>query len=122
VLYGPLLFALPIPDLDPNTPAANARWQFALDMDAAHADAGLKVERGLMPSRWDWPLEAPLAIRVPMRSFDWHPTDAQALPDKPLSGGLSETIRLVPYGCTKFRVSMFPVTSRAWTSVIPPAH
>jgi len=122
VLYGPLLFALPIPDLDPNTPAANARWQFALDMDAAHADAGLKVERGPMPSRWDWPLEAPLAIRVPVRSFDWHPTDARALPDKPLSGGLSETIRLVPYGCTKFRVSMFPVTSRAWASVIPPAH
>ena len=25
-----------------------------------------------------------------------------------------ETIRLIPYGCTKFRISMFPVTTRAW--------
>jgi uncharacterized protein len=114
VLCGPLLFALPIPDLDPNTPTANVRWQFALDTDAAHGDAGLKVRRKPMPDHWSWPLEAPLTIRAPARYFEWHPTDAQALPDKPVSGGASETIRLVPYGCTKFRISMFPVSSRAW--------
>ena len=116
VLYGPLLFALPIADLDPNTPAPGARWQFALDPDAAHGDPGLKVQRRPMPHVWDWPLEAPLTIQVPARTFDWHPTDAQALPEKPVNGGSSATIRLVPYGCTKFRVSMFPVSSRAWTS------
>ncbi len=118
VLYGPLLFALPIPDLDPNTPQPDARWQFALDTDARRADAGLKVERKQMPSRWDWPLQAPVTIRAPARYFDWRPSDAQALPEQPVSGGAAEIIRLVPYGCTKFRISMFPVTDRAWTSAI----
>ena len=37
VSYGPLLFALPIPDIDPNTPRMGARWQYALDNDAAPA-------------------------------------------------------------------------------------
>ena len=50
----------------------------------------------------------------PAQAFDWKPTDAQALPDGPVSGVASEQIRLVPYGCTKFRISMFPVTPKAW--------
>ena len=33
VHYGPLLFALPIPDKDPNTPLSGARWQYALNND-----------------------------------------------------------------------------------------
>ena len=34
VSYGPLLFALPIPDKDPNTPVPDAKWQYALDNEA----------------------------------------------------------------------------------------
>lgn len=114
VLYGPLLFSLPIPDVNPNTPASDAKWQYALDTDAAARDAGITVERKAMPAHWDWPLDAPIALKAPAVAFDWQPTDAQALPDKPVAGTASETVRLVPYGCTKFRVSMFPVTQRAW--------
>ncbi len=114
VLYGPLLMALPIADVDPNTPVPDAKWQYALDTDAAHGDAGITVERRPMPAHWDWPLEAPVALKVPAQSFDWRPSDAQALPEKPVTGIASETVRLVPYGCTKFRISMFPVTPRAW--------
>ena len=112
VLYGPLLFSLPIPDVDPNTPVKDAKWQYALDTDAGRRDAGITVERKPMPAHWDWPLDAPLVLTAPARAFDWKPTDAQALPDKPVTGTASETIRLVPYGCTKFRISMFPVTPR----------
>jgi hypothetical protein len=53
-------------------------------------------------------------LKVPARVFDWNPTDAQALPEQPVTGTASETVRLIPYGCTKFRISMFPVTPRAW--------
>ncbi len=120
VLCGPLLFALPIPDLDPNTPAKDARWQYALDSAAARHDSGLIVERKPMPARWNWPLDAPVRIKAPVLAFDWQPTDAQALPDKPVAGTASETVRLVPYGCTKFRISMFPVTPRAWTADAAP--
>jgi hypothetical protein len=46
VSYGPLLFALPIPDTaDANTPDPAARWQFALDVQ----EPGLTVERSPMP-------------------------------------------------------------------------
>ncbi|MHB8972049.1 MAG: beta-L-arabinofuranosidase domain-containing protein [Pirellulaceae bacterium] len=122
VLCGPLLFALPIPDTDANTPRRDARWQYALDIDAAASDVVIPVERKPLPAHWDWPMDAPVSLRVPARAIDWQPTDAQALPDKPLTGTASETLRLVPYGCTKFRISMFPVTPRAWTEpVIPPA-
>lgn len=114
VLLGPLLFALPIPDVDPNTPVSNARWQFALDNRANRNGRDIKVRHSTMPAKWNWPLAAPITLKVPARSFDWHPSDAQALPPAPVNGGPSETITLVPYGCTKFRVSMFPVTPRAW--------
>ncbi len=114
VLYGPLLFALPIADVNANTPVQDAKWQYALDTDAKRHDAGITVERQPMPARWDWPLDAPVALKVPAQSFDWRPTDAHALPEKPVTGTASETVRMVPYGCTKFRISMFPVTGRAW--------
>jgi hypothetical protein len=114
VLYGPLLFSLPIPDTDPNTPVKDSKWQYALDTDAARHDRNITVTRHPMPRRWDWPLEAPIVLSAPAAGFDWKPTDAQALPDQPVIGTASETIRLIPYGCTKFRISMFPVTSRAW--------
>ena len=126
VLYGPLLFALPIPDIDPNTPVKDAKWQFALDLQRCqgieHGNAGqngtlppgslgIAVERKPMPAHWDWPLDSPLRLTAPAQAFDWKPSDAQALPDQPVAGAKPETIRLVPYGCTKFRISMFPVAA-----------
>jgi uncharacterized protein len=113
VNYGPLLFALPIPDKDANAPADNARWQFALDLNPQ--DAGkLRVERTPMPAHWDWPLAAPVTLKVPVRAFDWKPTLPQALPNAPVTGDKSETVSLVPYGCAKFQIAMFPVTPHAW--------
>jgi hypothetical protein len=42
VFYGPLLFALAIPDKDPNTPVSDARWQLEIQPCRASA-AGLQV-------------------------------------------------------------------------------
>lgn len=119
VHYGPLLFALPIPDADANTPASGeARWRYALDNDGRKDGKEIKVVRAAMPGHWSWQLDAPLALEAPARAFDWQPTDAQPLPKAPVKGGAeSATIRLVPYGCTRFRVSMFPVTERAWAGM-----
>ena len=85
-----------------------------LDTDAGRRDGGITVVRQPMPAHWDWPLNAPVKLEARARAFDWNPTDAQALPGQPVAGTASETVRLVPYGCTKFRISMFPVTARAW--------
>jgi hypothetical protein len=114
VSCGPLLFALPIADLDPNTPAPGERWQYALDNDATQSGADITVERTAMPAKWNWPLVSPVTLKVPARTFDWHPTDTQPLPGAPVKGIKEECIRLVPYGCTRFRISMFPVTKKAW--------
>ena len=116
ITLGPLLFALPIPDLDPNTPALGARWQFALDNNPKKEGRDITVERQPMPSHWNWPLAAPIILKVAAKDFAWVPTEAQALPDGPVAGRKAQTLALVPYGCTKFRISMFPVTSRAWNS------
>jgi uncharacterized protein len=122
VSLGPLLFALPIADTkDANTPDPSAKWQFALDAkggtvnpDLIVVSPDLTVERGPMPRKWDWPLESPLRLRARAMGIDWKPTLKEPLPSKPFDGGKSaEWIALIPYGCTKFRVSMFPVTN--WT-------
>lgn len=114
VYAGPLLLALPIPDKDANTVVEEAVWQYALDFDGAGKGSDLRIERMPMPTKWSWQLDAPVVLSVPARRFDWQPTDEQPLPEAPVAGGRSEVIRLVPYGCAKFRVSMFPMTSRAW--------
>ena len=112
VSYGPLLFARAIPDTaDANTPDPAARWRFALDLQ----DPAVAVTRQTMPAQWDWPLDAPLKLQIHAVAADWNPDPgAPSLPDRPvLKQAPSETITLVPYGCTKFRISMFPVTAAA---------
>jgi hypothetical protein len=112
VSYGPLLFALPIPDTtDANTPDPAARWRFALDT----REPGLKVERSAMPARWDWPLKTPLSVQAKVVEIAWNPDPkAPRLPLLPVAKSKpAETVSLIPYGCTKFRISMFPVTAES---------
>ncbi len=110
VSYGPLLFALPIPDTtDANTPDPAARWQFALDVQ----NPGLTVERSSMPGKWNWPLAAPLKLQANAVAIPWNPDPKNPqLPALPIAKKQTpERVTLIPYGCTKFRVSMFPVTA-----------
>ena len=112
VSYGPLLFALPIPDTQgPNTPDPDAKWGYALDVQDDALGGDMSVEREAMPAQWDWPLASPLKLRANAVACDWTPSVEHPLPAKPISKREPpERITLVPYGCTKFRVSMFPVT------------
>ncbi|MDG3006278.1 beta-L-arabinofuranosidase domain-containing protein [Paludisphaera mucosa] len=110
VSYGPLLFALAIADLaDPNTPDPAARWKFALDEQQPR----IEVVRSAMPTKWDWPLDSPLKLKVQAVAVDWNPSfESPMLPAEPFAkSGPSEAITLVPYGCSKFRIAMFPVAA-----------
>jgi hypothetical protein len=110
VSYGPLLFALPIPDTtDANTPDLSTRWHFALDVQ----NPGVTVERTAMPARWDWPLKSPLRLRANAVEVAWNPDPkTPQLPLLPAARSKpAESLTLIPYGCTKFRISMLPVTA-----------
>jgi hypothetical protein len=101
---------LPIPDTtDANTPDPSARWQFALDAQ----NPGLTVERSSMPGKWNWPLAAPLKLQANAVAIPWNPDPKNPqLPSLPIvRKQTAERVTLIPYGCTKFRVSMFPVTA-----------
>jgi len=113
IYYGPLLFAVPIPDENSNQEAADAHYQYALDLAAGEASR-IRVVRQPMPAKWNWPLAAPLQLSVRMREFDWHPAETEPIPKRPVEGGKPVQVSLVPYGCTKFRVSVLPVTEHAW--------
>ncbi len=95
VSYGPLLYALPLYDIDENTVVPGQKSDYTLSIqDASQIEV---VRAGEMPTRWGWHIEdVPVTLRAP--AIDTQ-TDA------------STTITLVPYNCTKFRVSMFGESS-----------
>lgn len=90
------------------------RYPYALDVSPENAASEISVVRAPLPSQWTWGVDAPLQLSVQAREFDWQPTELLPLPKEPVTGGRQATVRLVPYGCTKFRVSMFPVSAATW--------
>ncbi|MFA5816947.1 MAG: beta-L-arabinofuranosidase domain-containing protein [Bacteroidales bacterium] len=114
VYYGPLLFSLPIPDVDPNHEAPGAKFNYALNVKPENASQLITIERKGMPEHWNWSLDAPLKLTANAMEFDWKPTENKVLPEKPIENGIPVKIQLVPYGTTKFRVTMFPVTEASY--------
>jgi DUF1680 family protein len=88
VSYGPLLMSYAYPHTDDNTIIGNAA-EPVLDVSSV---SRATVYRKSMPKVWDWPLDAPIKVVV---------EDSYGRP-----------LPLIPYGCTKLRVSMFPVSSQ----------
>ena len=115
ISYGPLLFVYPIPELDENTPQENAFWQYALD--PKHVLDHAKVERQAVAHPWRWQVDSPVKITVDALRSSWEHNEAfPALPSADqISVEKPEPITLIPYGCAKLRVSMFPVTDFAGT-------
>lgn len=86
VYLGPLLFAAAIPEKDDDTPAGEVRVpSLAAKLDPAE----IAVSRRPVPHPWDWRVDAP--VKLTLRDADGQP------------------LELVPYGCTKLRISAFPV-------------
>ena len=88
--YGPLLYALPLYDIDENTVVPGQKSDCSLAAtDASEIEVLASKE---MPARWGWRIEdVPTVLKVPA-----------------VLEGRDTTVTLVPYNCTKFRVSMFP--------------
>lgn len=105
------------------TPAGPANY--AIDCDATTMTVVDDTRRTMMGVRngghagagagaFDWPLDAPLKIKVRAQEIEW--PDVWRLPDRevPRDPNRQRELTLVPYGCTKlFRVSMFPIVAPA---------
>jgi len=115
--YGPLLFSFPIPDVDANQELPDVKYNYAIDLSLGSLGNQIEIIRKALPVKWNWSLDAPLQLRVKVKEFNWQPSQNQPLPKKPVTGTISTQINLVPYGCTKFRVTMFPVTISSWNSL-----
>jgi len=136
VYLGPLLFTLPIAELNGNPNAADdskTAWRCALDNDGQRPGEDMAVERSTLTSPWVWPFDAPVRIKTPVVRFDWNPKyasnvygdgnnpDNQSLPAGLVTSGTPDAVYLTPYGCSKFHVSMFPATQRSWEKALPMA-
>jgi hypothetical protein len=109
VSCGPLLFALPVKDIAPNRQAPDAKWNYALISDS---EDDVRIERSKMPSSWSWQIEdAPVRLTLKAGTFNWQPTHLLPLPEEKVSIDETVDITLIPYGCTKFRISMFPIAN-----------
>ncbi|HEX7361682.1 MAG TPA: beta-L-arabinofuranosidase domain-containing protein [Bryobacteraceae bacterium] len=110
VTYGPLVFSCPIRDETPNQESPGQVFNYALFEKAGPlSPSDFSVVRRPMPEHWDWPLASPLELHVKARRFDWQPSDLQPIPKRTIERGSPATASLIPYGCTKFRVTMFPI-------------
>ena len=99
VFHGPLLYALGVPEKDENTPADSSfRTDYRLDPKTALALA--KVVRKPMPAKWNWSFDAPVRIE-----------------DVTAADGAQ--IALIPYGCTRLRMTMFPESASSSMSSEP---
>ena len=94
---GPLLFAYALPEKDENTPLPEAKTDWKVD--SSKILDGCKVVRGPMPEFWGWQADAPLKLSVTAE------------------GG--QPLELVPYGCAKLRISMFPDVAADATPLEP---
>lgn len=104
VLFGPLLFALPL-DREDDPRVNDGFFALPATVDALHAEV-IRREPA-RPFRWD---DRPLELVVNGRRIPWTPTEHAPLPPEPVEGGTSVRMRLVPYGATKHRMSMFAAT------------
>ena len=86
IFLGPLLFAAAIPEKDDNTPAGDVR---EIALSSALRASDIAVSRSALPRPWDWRADAPVRLS--------------------LADAIGQPLELVPYGCTKLRLSAFPV-------------
>lgn len=108
VKHGPLLYSLPLKDIDENHVAPGQKYNYALNIKDIKKD--IRVKRSTMPSGWRWdPESSPVTLTVKAREFDWNPTQAQPMPKEKVTGDADTRIQLIPYNLTKFRLTMFPV-------------
>jgi len=108
-------------------------WNFGLVIDPESPEHGIQTDRFLIHeypfgdrgdmvywAQWDthvtWQHEAPLVLTVPAKQIPGWGMKNHSADDPPVSpvavNTELETVQLVPYGCTRLRISEFPVVEK----------
>ena len=116
---GPLVYALNIKERweklgqgHPKFPDCEiypeSRWNYALDTSVP-MEAVLSECLSEQPFSKENPPVRILAAGRPVESWQMENNSAGDLPESPVAlDAASETVELVPYACTKLRISLFP--------------
>ena len=86
VSLGPLLMVAPLAEFDDNNPVWRQKYDWRLDPKTALATT--RITRDRVKPDFNWPIDAPLKLEIQT------------------SRG---SLNLVPYGCAKFRIAVFPL-------------
>jgi hypothetical protein len=94
-------------------------WNYGLQLDASDPASGIEVARRRALADQPWTLQdAPIELSAPARRIDrWRLGEDRTVPElqpSPVrSDGPLETIRMVPLGCARLRMSCLPVVGDA---------
>lgn len=94
------------------TPAGT--WNYGMSPSAMKLDLVRVVDRNLLENAYPFDAAtAPVSIEVPVRPIKWEVTNGRYNPETLSSNtvqvsGAEQTIRLVPYGSTELRLTVFP--------------
>jgi hypothetical protein len=110
--YGPLLFALPLYDkTDWGFDLNEGAWQefrFALSKDALK-DASVQLNGPHKPFYWAKDYFPPITVTLNLGKIQWEPDKGDPrLPVTCPAPYASQRVTLLPYGCTRYRLAMFP--------------
>lgn len=111
VNYGALLFALPLYDkTDWGFDLNEGAWMdfnYALSPDAVKE---AKVELSGLHQPFYWAKEwAPVKITLPVGKISWNPDKGDPrLPEVCPEPYARQTVTLIPYGCARYRMAVFP--------------
>jgi hypothetical protein len=119
---GPLVYALPIgedwravgghPDFPDFEVHPTTAWNYGLQVDPAAPQPSIGVETS-PPASQPWTQDGSgLALRIPAKRIpQWSAVNGMSGPvPRPLVRSTEPTdeITLIPYGCARLRISMFP--------------
>jgi hypothetical protein len=117
VAANPHPFALYLDDMNSPDLYGRPEWSDAEYVESA-ARNGCPDHFRVLVQRYQEPLFMYLSSRLGNAGEAEEAAQGNFCPCLPGSEEIAETrivlLPLVPYGCTKFRMSRFPVTSRAW--------
>jgi hypothetical protein len=115
VQRGPLVYSYAVDDsLDHNLAVGDIKYNMALLWNAEDPAGSFEVQEHEIGPDWRWSYaRPPVEISANVQYFEWDGFDNldPSLPIAPVvvDPRRQGTINLVPYGCARFRVTMFPV-------------